>query len=158
MWAESYGRLSLWPAKLSDVCASCGKSRHSRATRVPFYRFIHDAACATTGQTNQGKSASPIQNAAMAQDQRANPREAHTLRFTLPDGSPAVTRDIGPGGMYFLMPAGCTLDRWLSFEYEMPETGLRFRATGEVVRTEHGPDGTTGVAVAWHSPSLRITD
>jgi len=69
-----------------------------------------------------------------------------------------VTRDIGPGGMYFLVPAGCTVDRWLSFEYEMPETGLRFAATGEVVRTEPGPDGTTGVAVAWHSPSLQVSD
>jgi hypothetical protein len=94
----------------------------------------------------------------MTQEQRANAREPLALQFTLPDGSPAVTRDIGPGGMYFIAPAGCTVDRWLSFEYEMPETGLRFAATGEVVRTEPGPDGTTGVAVAWHSPSLQVSD
>jgi len=94
----------------------------------------------------------------MTQEQRAAARVHLALRFVLPDASPAVTRDIGPGGMYFYMPAGCQLDRWLLFEYEMPETGLRFSAAGEVVRTEPGPDGSTGVAIAWRSPSLRPAD
>ena len=94
----------------------------------------------------------------MTHERRSNARELIALRFTLPDASPAVTRDVGPGGMYFLMPAGCTVARWLSFEYEMPETGLRFAATGEVVRTEPLPDGTTGVAVAWHATSLQAPD
>ena len=94
----------------------------------------------------------------MTQEQRANAREPLALRFTLPDGSPAVTRDIGPDGIYFLMPVGCRLDRWLSFEYEVPETGLRFFAAGEVVRIERRPDGRTGVAIAWRSPSLRARD
>lgn len=109
-------------------------------------------------QSNHAPARHPPQNEAMTQEQRANAREPLALQFTLPDGNPAVTRDIGPGGMYFLMPAGCAVDRWLSFEYEMPETGLRFSATGEVVRTEPGPDGATGVAVAWRSPSLQISD
>ena len=113
---------------------------------------------AIAGQATHRGLAVPNQNGAMTQERRANARERLALRFTLPDGSPAVTRDIGPGGMYFSMPAGCVLERWLSFEYETPETGLRFRATGEVVRIEPGPDGTTGVAVAWHSPSLQATD
>ena len=91
----------------------------------------------------------------MTHERRANAREPLALHFTLPDGSLAVTRDIGPGGMYFFMPAGSVLERWLSFEYEMPDTGLRFSAAGEVVRTEPGPDGSTGVAVAWHSPTLQ---
>lgn len=93
----------------------------------------------------------------MSQEQ-PQAREPLALRFTLPDGSPAVTRDIHPGGMYFFVPAGYTLDRWLSFEYKVPETGLRFAATGEVVRTEPQPDGTIGVAVVWHSPHLHAAD
>ena len=42
--------------------------------------------------------------------------------------------------------------------YELPETGLRFFAAGEVVRIERRPDGSTGVAIAWRSPSLRARD
>jgi hypothetical protein len=94
----------------------------------------------------------------MSQDQRTQPRQVIALRFTLPDASPAVTRDIGPGGMYFLTPRGCRLDRWLVFECEMPGTGLCFTATCEVLRTEPGPHGTTGVAVRWHGPRLHARD
>jgi hypothetical protein len=112
----------------------------------------------SAGQNNHNVRTRTIQNGSMTQEQRANPREPIALRFTLPDGRPAVTRNIGAGGMYFVMPSGGPLNRWLLFGYEMSGTGLRFCATGEVVRTEHGRDGTTGVAVAWHSPSLRITD
>jgi hypothetical protein len=155
---EYYGRLSLCFRPFADACARCGKSRHGRAGCAPLARCTHDASRVHAGQINQNVRVRTLQNAAMTQERRADAREHLALRFTLPDGSPAVTRDIGPGGMYFLMPAGCTLDRWLSFEYELPETGLRFAATGEVVRTEPGPDGTTGVAVAWHSPSLQVSD
>lgn len=90
-------------------------------------------------------------------DQRTQARQRLALRITLPDGSPAVTRDIGPDGMYFHMPSGSRLDRCFAFEYAVPETGLRFAADSEVVRTEPGPDGTTGVAVVWRSPRLQPT-
>ena len=116
------------------------------------------AAPPAAGQINHAARPPSPQNESMTHERRAGARAPLALQFTLPDGSPAVTRDIGPGGMYFLMPAGCSVDRWLSFEYEMPETGLRFSATGEVVRTEPGPAGSTGVAVAWHSPSLQVPD
>lgn len=90
----------------------------------------------------------------MKHERRAGERAPLALRFTLPDGSPAVSRDIGPGGMYFFAPSGSTIDDWLSFRYEVRATGLTFTATAQVLRTEPGPDDTLGVAVAWHSPRL----
>lgn len=90
----------------------------------------------------------------MTREQRASERQPLTLQFKLEDGSPAVARDISAHGLYFFAPATARLAPWLSFEYDLPDAGLKFRAAAEVVRTDPAPDGMVGVAIRWHSPRL----
>lgn len=89
----------------------------------------------------------------MTRELRAHPRETLSLRILLADGSTATTRDLSTEGLYVIVPAGSQVDDWVSFEFEIPETGLRYVATGQVVRVEQGPDGT-GVALKLHEPEL----
>lgn len=89
----------------------------------------------------------------MNNERRACQREPVELPLTVPGGHPALTRDISPQGVYFLVPAGVLLDRWLSLEYELPHGGLKYVAVAEVVRTEPGHD-FTGIAVKLHEPHL----
>lgn len=92
----------------------------------------------------------------MTRELRAHPREPLSLRILLADGSTAVTRDLSMEGLYVIVPAGSQVDDWVSFEFDMPETGLRYVATGQVVRVEPGPNGT-GIAVKLHEPELVST-
>jgi hypothetical protein len=89
----------------------------------------------------------------MTRELRAHPREKLSLRVVLADGSTALTRDLSMGGMYVDVPAGSRIDDWVSFEFDMPETGLKYVATGQVVRVEPGPDGL-GIALKLHEPQL----
>lgn len=109
-------------------------------------------------QTNQLPHGHAPQNGPMPPERRASVREPLTLHFMLEDGSPAVTRDISAHGLYFTVPDGTVLARWLAIEYSLPETGLRFVATAEVVRTDPAPPGPMGVAVRWHAPQLLPLD
>lgn len=89
----------------------------------------------------------------MHQEQRADPREPLALPITLGDGTQAVTRDIGPEGLYFLMPAGKTIDDWVALAFEMPRARLKFTAAGEVVRIDRH-EHCTGVALRLHGARL----
>lgn len=93
----------------------------------------------------------------MAPDRRLHPREALRLPFKLIDGSAAMTRDISAQGMYFITTPHAQLERWVTLEYALPESGLRFSAAGEVVRVEARSDWT-GVAMRLHAPSLQASD
>jgi hypothetical protein len=89
----------------------------------------------------------------MTRELRAHPREKLSLRVLLADGSTAVTRDLSMCGMYVEVPLGSRVDDWVSFEFAMPETGLKYVATGQVVRVEPGIDGI-GIALKLHEPQL----
>jgi hypothetical protein len=89
----------------------------------------------------------------MFQERRASAREPLALPIQLADGSPAITRDVSAQGLYFFVPSDVQLDPWLWLEYEMPQSGLKFMAAGEIVRTEAGRR-FTGVAVRLHEPRL----
>lgn len=89
----------------------------------------------------------------MLRDRRASARQPLTLPLELACGTPALTRDISAHGLYFFVPGEVALDRWLTLEYEVPESEVRFVAAGEVLRTEPD-DERTGVAVRLHGPRL----
>lgn len=89
----------------------------------------------------------------MNPERRATPREPLAVPIVLEDGSTAVTRNISAAGLFVLLPPGRVLDQWFSFEYDLPQAGLKFAATGEVVRTELAPAGV-GVAVRLHDSHL----
>lgn len=93
----------------------------------------------------------------MPPERRISPREALELPITLGDGSAAVTRNISAQGVYITTAAHARFERWVRVEYELPDSGLRFTATGEVLRVEQGPD-FTGVAIRLHSPDLQALD
>lgn len=75
----------------------------------------------------------------------------------LASGMTAVTREIGPNGLYFDMPAGHRLDDWVRVELELASAGLRMSALGEVLRIDRGVR-TDGVAMRLHSKQLRPRD
>lgn len=82
----------------------------------------------------------------MFQELRAWPRETLALPILLADGSVAVTRNVSAGGLFLVVPSSMLIGDRLTFEFDMPEIGLKYMATGEVVRLEHGADGL-GVAL-----------
>ena len=88
-------------------------------------------------------------NRRMFQERRASAREPLSLPVQLADGSHARTRDISAEGLFLELPAGAQVPDWFSLQYEVPQTGLKFVAVGEVVRTEAG-----GVALRMHRPRL----
>jgi hypothetical protein len=89
----------------------------------------------------------------MTQELRAAAREAIELKVLLADGSTALTRNIGADGIYLMLPPGSTTERWMSFEFDIPELGLKFTARGETVRTTMTPYGI-GVALRFHDSQL----
>ena len=87
-------------------------------------------------------------------DRRNGRREPIALRIALADGVVAITRDIGPHGIYLRIPLGRGLDDWVRLEFERARADLRLTALGEVLRVESG-EHETGVALRLHSLQLR---
>ena len=87
-------------------------------------------------------------------DRRQVVREPIVLPIVLAKGVTAVTRDVGPHGLYLRMPADQRLDDWVRLELELGRSGLRLSAVGQVLRTERYASGI-GVALRLHSLQLR---
>lgn len=83
----------------------------------------------------------------MSPERRAWPRENLAFRIQLADGSMAVTRNVSAGGLFLIVSSPMLIGERLSFEFDMPDIGLKFIASSQVVRVEGGEQGTTGVAV-----------
>lgn len=90
-------------------------------------------------------------------DRRRVPREPIALPIVLANGVTAVTRDVGPNGMYLRMPLDQHLDDWVHLEIDLPRSGLRLSAVGQVLRTERG-ERSIGVALRLHSLQLWVLD
>lgn len=90
-------------------------------------------------------------------DRRHVPREPIALSIVLPNGATAVTRDVGPHGMYLRMPLDQHLDDWVRLEIDLARSGLHLSAVGQVLRTEPG-ERSVGVALRLHSLQLRVLD
>jgi hypothetical protein len=82
---------------------------------------------------------------------RDDPRERIALPLKIGDGLMAVTRDIGPSGMYVEIKGKHELTGKLVFELQLP--GLKFTAEGEILRIDHLP-GSTGLAIKFHESRL----
>jgi hypothetical protein len=93
----------------------------------------------------------------MFADRRQGTREPITLRLALDQGVEALTRDIGPQGLYFHMPFGHVLDTWVRVELDLADAGLHLSALGEVMRLERTPQGI-GVALRLHRQHLHPRD
>lgn len=89
-------------------------------------------------------------------DRRHRVREPIALRIALANGVGAVTRDIGPGGMYLRMPLDQQLDAWVGLKLDLARAALRLTAIGEVLRIERG-ERETGVALRLHFMRLLRT-
>lgn len=89
----------------------------------------------------------------MFPERRASPREPLRLPIKLAGGASALTRDISEHGLFLYVPRGESVDGWLSFEFAVPQAGLKFEAAGEVVRIEPGIR-RVGVAIRLHRPRL----
>jgi hypothetical protein len=87
-------------------------------------------------------------------EQRSEPREPVALPLKLGDGSPAVTRNISPSGMYFEMNGWHHMAGAVVFEMHLTDGQLKFTAEGEILRIVHAY-GKTGVAVRLLSPKLQ---
>lgn len=87
-------------------------------------------------------------------DRRNGRREPIALRVVLADNGSAVTRDIGPHGIYLHMPLNQQIDDWVRLEFDLARAALRLTASGEVLRIERG-ERETGVALRLHSMKLR---
>jgi len=90
-------------------------------------------------------------------DRRASARESLVLPIVLADGSSATTRDVSESGLFFTVDAGRQLDKWMHVEFSVPSAHLKFTATGEIVRIEHG-EHEDGVALRLHAPKLSVLD
>jgi len=90
-------------------------------------------------------------------DRRASARESLALPIVLADGSSATTRNVSASGLFFTVPAGQQVDMWMRVEFSVASAGLRFTATGEVVRIERGQH-EDGVALRLHAPRLSVLD
>lgn len=104
-------------------------------------------------RTTHADGAGLVQNASMTNERRACGRESLELPISLPGGQLALTRDVSPQGMYFLVAAGTQLDHWVSLSYALPYAHLKFVAAAEVVRVEPGAQ-FTGIAVRLHDTKL----
>lgn len=82
-----------------------------------------------------------------------DPRERLALPLRLADGLSAITRDISPAGLYFIVEGEHVLRGPVDFELQLPEISMRFTASGEIVRLESG-GGVTGIAVRFVDPQL----
>jgi hypothetical protein len=71
-----------------------------------------------------------------------------TIPVRLDDGGDGVTRDLAPGGVFFVTEADLRPGSPIHFtlEFEHPTTKLMLDCVGEVVRVEK-TNGKTGVAV-----------
>ena len=90
-------------------------------------------------------------------DRRQAVREPIVLPIVLGHGVTAVTRDVGPHGLYLRMPPNHRLDEWVRLELVLGRSGLRVSALAQVLRVEHGVL-STGVALRLHSLQLRAID
>lgn len=87
-------------------------------------------------------------------ERREYPRERLAVSVTVSGGMPALTRDISAGGMYVVIAGRHEPKRHLAVALELPEVAMTFRASGRVMRVEHGADWT-GVAVRFLDLQLR---
>jgi hypothetical protein len=90
-------------------------------------------------------------------DRRQVVREPIVLPIVLANGVTAVTRDVGPHGLYLRMPPNQRIDEWVRLELVLGRSGLRLSAVAQVLRTEPGVL-STGVALRLHSLQLRAID
>jgi hypothetical protein len=91
----------------------------------------------------------------MSQELRAWPRENLALPILLADGSMAATRNVSARGMFLVVSTPLSVGERLAFEFDMPEIGLKYMATGEVVRVENEANGI-GVALQLHDGRLVV--
>lgn len=93
----------------------------------------------------------------MAQNLRAEPREALTLPVQLGDGGAGVARNISASGVFFETDSnvrvGCEID--LEIDLNTPGGPFRLKASGCVVRIE-SRDGRIGVAVKLTASQLEL--
>jgi hypothetical protein len=92
----------------------------------------------------------------MTLEMRAGARENIELTVLLADGSEAVAQNMSAGGIYLVLPPGTAVADWLSFQLDVPGAGLRFSASGEVVRRDAGT--AMGVALKLHHLTLVPTE
>jgi hypothetical protein len=92
----------------------------------------------------------------MTLEMRAGVRENIELTVLLADGSEAVAENMSATGIYLRLRPGTAVADWLSFQLDVPGAGLRFSASGEVVRRDAG--STMGVALKLHQLTLVPTD
>ena len=107
--------------------------------------------------TNQARAGSAAEDRGMDLDRRASARESLALPIVLADGSLATTRNLSADGLFFTAPAGQQVDKWIRVEFSVASAGLKFTATGEVVRIERG-ELEDGVALRLHSQALSALD
>ncbi len=89
----------------------------------------------------------------MFPERRASPREPLSLPIILTGDGTALTRDISEHGLFLYVPSDASVAEWLSFEFAVPQSRLKFDAVGEVLRIEPGI-GHVGVAIRLHRPRL----
>ena len=82
-----------------------------------------------------------------------------TIPVRLDDGGDGVTRDLAPGGVFFVTDANLDKGSAIHFtlEFEHPSTKLMLDCVGEVVRVEK-TNGKLGVAVKITKSQLERRD
>ncbi len=93
----------------------------------------------------------------MPHDKRTEPREQLALPITLGGGIGAVTRDISPTGLFFVVEGIRPMSGLVDFEMHLHQSGMKFSSIGEIVRVEHH-GGRTGIAVRLMGSRLEVID